>query len=86
MPIVRQVVGNDLAFVAIETLQSAKAQNAVVVIIDTVTRFHNKVNLMNELRKIIRVMDRVIPNVPHEVFLIHDGKTVKTLLKRPSSF
>ena len=75
VPIVQQGMGADPASVAFDTLQSAKAQNADVVIIDTAGRLHNKVNLMNELSKIKKVMDKVIPNAPHEILLVIDGST-----------
>ena len=68
--IVQQGMGADPASVAFDTLESAKAQNADVVIIDTAGRLHNKVNLMNELGKIKRVMDKVVPGAPHEVLLV----------------
>ncbi|MFM7387905.1 MAG: signal recognition particle-docking protein FtsY, partial [Bacteroidota bacterium] len=73
--IVQQGMNADPASVAFDTLQSAKANNADVVIIDTAGRLHNKVNLMNELSKIKRVMSKVYPNAPHEVLLVLDGST-----------
>ena len=73
VPIIQQGMGADPASVAFDTLQSAKAQNADVVIIDTAGRLHNKVNLMNELSKIKNVMKKVIPNAPHEILLVIDG-------------
>lgn len=73
--IVQQGMGADPASVAFDTLQSAKSQNADVVIIDTAGRLHNKVNLMNELNKIKRVMDKVVPGAPHEILLVLDGST-----------
>ncbi|MBP6459445.1 MAG: signal recognition particle-docking protein FtsY, partial [Crocinitomicaceae bacterium] len=75
VPIVHQGMGADPASVAFDALSSAKAQGADVVIIDTAGRLHNKVNLMNELSKIRRVMDKVIPGAPHEVLLVLDGST-----------
>src|SRR5690554_3334733 len=75
VPIVKQNMGSDPASVAFDTLQSAVAQNADVVIIDTAGRLHNKVNLMNELSKIKRVMQKVIPDAPHDVLLVLDGST-----------
>ena len=75
VPIVQQGMGADPASVAFDALQSAKAQGADVVIIDTAGRLHNKVNLMQELSKIKRVMDKVVPNAPHEILLVLDGST-----------
>ncbi|MEZ7875568.1 MAG: signaling recognition particle receptor family protein, partial [Polaribacter sp.] len=75
VPIVRQEMGSDPASVAFDTLTSAVKQNADVVIIDTAGRLHNKVNLMNELTKIKRVMQKVIIDAPHEVLLVLDGST-----------
>jgi fused signal recognition particle receptor len=75
VPIVKQNMGSDPASVAFDTVQSAVAQNADVVIIDTAGRLHNKVNLMNELSKIKRVMQKVLPEAPHEVLLVLDGST-----------
>ena len=75
VPIVKQGMGSDPASVAFDTVQSAAAQNADVVIIDTAGRLHNKVNLMNELSKIKRVMQKVIPDAPHEILLVLDGST-----------
>lgn len=84
--IVQQGMGADPASVAFDTLQSAKAQNADVVIIDTAGRLHNKVNLMNELSKIKRVMDKVIPNAPHEVMLVLDGSTGQNAFEQAKQF
>src|SRR5574343_614222 len=75
VPIVKQNMGSDPASVAFDTVQSAVAQNADVVIIDTAGRLHNKINLMNELSKIKRVMQKVLPEAPHEVLLVLDGST-----------
>ena len=75
VPIVRQEMGSDPASVAFDTLKSAVAQNADVVIIDTAGRLHNKVNLMNELTKIKRVMQKVVSDAPHDVLLVLDGST-----------
>jgi len=86
VPIVQQGMGADPASVAFDTLQSAKAQNADVVIIDTAGRLHNKVNLMNELGKIKRVMDKVIPNAPHEVLLVLDGSTGQNAFEQAKQF
>ena len=86
VPIVHQGMGADPASVAFDTLQSAKSQNADVVIIDTAGRLHNKVNLMNELSKIKRVMDKVIPNAPHEVLLVLDGSTGQNAYEQAKQF
>ncbi len=86
VPIVQQGMGADPASVAFDTLQSAKAQNADVVIIDTAGRLHNKVNLMNELSKIKRVMDKVIPEAPHEVLLVLDGSTGQNAFEQAKQF
>src|SRR5690606_34761484 len=75
VPIVKQNMGSDPASVAFDTLQSAVAQNADVVIIDTAERLHNKINLLNELSKIKRVMLKVVPDAPHDVLLVLDGST-----------
>ncbi|GIR21919.1 MAG: signal recognition particle receptor FtsY [Flavobacteriales bacterium] len=75
VPIVKQQMGSDPASVAFDTLNFAKSNNADVVLIDTAGRLHNKVNLMNELSKIKRVMDKVIDNAPHDVMLVLDGST-----------
>lgn len=86
VPIVQQGMGADPASVAFDTLQSAKAQNADVVIIDTAGRLHNKVNLMNELSKIKRVMEKVIPGAPHEVLLVLDGSTGQNAYEQAKQF
>ncbi|MDA9206761.1 signal recognition particle-docking protein FtsY [Crocinitomicaceae bacterium] len=86
VPIVQQGMGADPASVAFDTLQSAKAQNAEVVIIDTAGRLHNKVNLMNELSKIKKVMDKVIPNAPHEILLVIDGSTGQNAFEQAKQF
>ena len=75
VPVIKQQMGSDPASVAFDTLQSAKANGADVVIIDTAGRLHNKVGLMNELKKIKDVMKKVIPNAPDEVLLVLDGST-----------
>ena len=75
VPIVKQKMGSDPASVAFDTLSSAKANGADVVIIDTAGRLHNKINLMNELTKIKNVMKNVVPDAPHEVLLVLDGST-----------
>lgn len=86
VPIVQQGMNADPASVAFDALQSAKAQNADVVIIDTAGRLHNKVNLMNELSKIKRVMDKVIPGAPHEVLLVLDGSTGQNAYEQAKQF
>jgi fused signal recognition particle receptor len=86
VPIVQQGMGADPASVAFDTLQSAKAQNADVVIIDTAGRLHNKVNLMAELSKIRRVMEKVIPDAPHEVLLVLDGSTGQNAFEQAKQF
>jgi len=75
VPIIKQQMGSDPASVAFDTLNYAKSNEADVVLIDTAGRLHNKVNLMNELSKIKRVMDKVIENAPHDVMLVLDGST-----------
>ena len=75
VPIVKQNMGSDPASVAFDTLNYAKNKNADIVLIDTAKCLHNKVNLMNELSKIKRVMDKVIDNAPHDVMLVLDGST-----------
>ena len=79
-------MGADPASVAFDTVQSAKSQNADVVIIDTAGRLHNKVNLMNELNKIKRVMDKVIPGAPHEILLVLDGSTGQNAFEQAKQF
>lgn len=86
VPIIQQGMGADPASVAFDTLQSAKAQGADVVIVDTAGRLHNKVNLMNELGKIKRVMDKVIPGAPHEVLLVLDGSTGQNAYEQAKQF
>jgi len=86
VPIVQQGMGADPASVAYDTIQSAKAQNADVVIIDTAGRLHNKINLMNELSKIKRVMQKVIPTAPHEVLLVLDGSTGQNAYEQAKQF
>lgn len=86
VPIVKQGMGSDPASVAFDTVQSAVAQNADVVIIDTAGRLHNKVNLMNELTKIKRVMQKVIPDAPHEVLLVLDGSTGQNAFEQAKQF
>ena len=86
VPIVKQNMGSDPASVAFDTVQSAVAQNADVVIIDTAGRLHNKVNLMNELTKIKRVMQKVLPEAPHEVLLVLDGSTGQNAFEQAKQF
>ncbi len=86
VPIVQQGMGADPASVAFDTLQSAKSQGADVVIIDTAGRLHNKVNLMNELSKIKRVMDKVVPGAPHEILLVLDGSTGQNAFEQAKQF
>jgi len=84
--IVEQGMNADPASVAFDTLQSAKAQGADVVIIDTAGRLHNKINLMNELSKIKRVMQKVVPNAPHEILLVLDGSTGQNAYEQAKQF
>lgn len=86
IPMVRQEMGSDPASVAYDTLQSAVTQNADVVIIDTAGRLHNKVNLMNELSKIKRVMQKVTPDKPDEVLLVLDGSTGQNAFEQARQF
>ena len=83
---VKQDMGSDPASVAFDTLKSAQAQDADVVIIDTAGRLHNKVNLMNELTKIKRVMQKVIAEAPHEVLLVLDGSTGQNAFEQAKQF
>jgi fused signal recognition particle receptor len=84
--IVKQEMGSDPASVAFDTLQSAKAKNADVVIIDTAGRLHNKINLMNELTKIKNVMHKIIPNAPHDVMLVLDASTGQNAIEQARQF
>ena len=84
--LVRQEMGSDPASVAFDTLQSAKAQGADLVFIDTAGRLHNKINLMNELSKVKRVMDKIIPEAPHEVILVLDGSTGQNAFEQAKQF
>lgn len=86
VPIVQQGMGADPASVAFDALSSAKAQGADVVIIDTAGRLHNKVNLMNELSKIKRVMEKVVPDAPHEILLVLDGSTGQNAFEQAKQF
>lgn len=86
VPIVRQNMGSDPASVAFDTLQSAVAQDADIVIIDTAGRLHNKVNLMNELTKVKRVMQKVVADAPHDVLLVLDGSTGQNAFEQAKQF
>jgi len=86
VPIVKQSMGSDPASVAFDTLKSAKSNNADIVIIDTAGRLHNKINLMNELSKIKRVMEKVIPGAPHEILLVLDGSTGQNAFEQAKQF
>jgi len=84
--IIKQKMGSDPASVAFDTLSSALAKDMDVVIIDTAGRLHNKVNLMNELSKIRKVMTKVVPGAPHEVLLILDGSTGQNAFEQARQF
>ena len=86
VPIVKQLQGSDPAAVAFDTVQSGAANNNDVIIIDTAGRLHNKVNLMNELTKIKRVMQKVIPDAPHEVLLVLDASTGQNAIEQAKQF
>ncbi len=86
VPVVKQQMGSDPASVAFDTLSSAKANNADVVIIDTAGRLHNKVNLMNELRKVKDVMKKILPDAPDEVMLVLDGSTGQNAFEQARQF
>ncbi|WP_411768298.1 signal recognition particle-docking protein FtsY [Winogradskyella sp. A3E31] len=86
IPIVKQSMGSDPASVAFDTLQSAVTNNADVVIIDTAGRLHNKVNLMNELTKVKRVMRKVVDDAPHDVLLVLDGSTGQNAFEQAKQF
>lgn len=86
VPIVKQQMGSDPASVAFETVQEAVKQNADVVLVDTAGRLHNKVNLMNELSKVKRVMQKVADNVPDEVLLVLDGSTGQNAFEQAKQF
>lgn len=86
VPVVKQKMGADPASVAYDTLSSAVANEADVVIIDTAGRLHNKINLMNELTKIKNVMQKVVPNAPHEVLLVLDGSTGQNAFEQAKQF
>ena len=86
VPVIKQQMGSDPASVAFDTLSSAKANEADVVIIDTAGRLHNKVGLMNELKKIKDVMKKVVPNAPDEVLLVLDGSTGQNAFEQAKQF
>lgn len=86
VPIVKQGMGSDPASVAFDTVQSAVAQGVDVAIIDTAGRLHNKINLMNELSKIKRVMQKVIPDAPHEILLVLDASTGQNAIEQAKQF
>lgn len=86
VPVIKQQMGADPASVAFDTLQSAKANGANVVVIDTAGRLHNKVGLMNELKKIKDVMKKVVPEAPHEVLLVLDGSTGQNAFEQARQF
>jgi fused signal recognition particle receptor len=86
VPVVAQKMGSDPASVVFDTLQSAKSQDADVVIIDTAGRLHNKVNLMNELTKVKKVMNRIIPNTPNEILLVLDASTGQNAIEQARQF
>ena len=84
--VIKQKMGSDPASVAFDTLSSAKANGADVVIIDTAGRLHNKINLMNELTKIKNVMQKIVPDAPHEVLLVLDGSTGQNAFEQAKQF
>lgn len=86
VPVVKQQMGSDPASVAFDTVSSAKASSADVVIIDTAGRLHNKVGLMKELSKIKNVMQKVVPGAPHEVLLVLDGSTGQNAFEQAKQF
>lgn len=86
VPLVKQEMGSDPASVAFDTLQSAVSQKADIVLIDTAGRLHNKVNLMNELTKVKRVMDKIVAEAPHEVLLVLDGSTGQNAFEQAKQF
>ncbi len=86
IPVIKQKMGADPASVAYDTLSSAKANGADVVIIDTAGRLHNKINLMNELTKIKQVMRKIVPDAPHEVLLVLDGSTGQNAFEQAKQF
>ena len=86
VPVIKQQMGSDAASVAFDTLQSAKANGADVVIIDTAGRLHNKIDLMNELKKIKEVMKKILPQAPDEVMLVLDGSTGQNAFEQAKQF
>ncbi|EHQ01619.1 signal recognition particle-docking protein FtsY [Gillisia limnaea DSM 15749] len=86
VPMIKQQMGSDPASVAFDAVQSGVTQGSDVVIIDTAGRLHNKVNLMNELTKVKRVMQKVIPGAPHEVLLVLDGSTGQNAFEQAKQF
>ncbi|MGB5646727.1 signal recognition particle-docking protein FtsY [Muriicola sp.] len=86
VPIIKQQMGSDPASVAFDTLSASLTQGADVVLIDTAGRLHNKVNLMNELSKVKRVMQKVVPDAPHEVLLVLDGSTGQNAFEQARQF
>jgi len=86
VPIIKQPMGSDPASVAFDTVESGVAQNVDVVIIDTAGRLHNKINLMNELSKIKRVVQKVIPDAPHEILLVLDASTGQNAIEQAKQF
>lgn len=86
VPVIKQKMGSDPASVAFDTLSSAVANHADVVIIDTAGRLHNKIGLMNELTKIKKVMQKVVPEAPHEVLLVLDGSTGQNAFEQAKQF
>ena len=86
VPVIKQQQGSDPASVAFDTLQSAKANGADVVLIDTAGRLHNKINLMHELTKIKNVMQKVVPGAPHDVMLVLDGSTGQNAFEQARQF
>lgn len=86
VPLIKQQMGSDPASVAFDTLQAAVKQNVDVVLIDTAGRLHNKVNLMNELSKVKRVMQKVLPEAPHEILLVLDGSTGQNAFEQAKQF
>ncbi len=86
VPVIKQQMGSDPASVAYDTLKSAAASETDVVIIDTAGRLHNKINLMTELSKIKRVMEKVLPEAPHEVLLVLDGSTGQNAFEQAKQF
>lgn len=86
VPVIKQQMGADPASVAFDTLSSAKANDADVVIIDTAGRLHNKIGLMNELTKIKKVMQKVVPDAPHDVMLVLDGSTGQNAFEQAKQF